>query len=80
MKTIEKAKGFLRLCNDARTPSRNYEKVTRLSKTFDMCTDCIECNTRETFMWLWPELEEYKEVATDEEWAKYVKEQDNEDD
>lgn len=79
MKTIEDAKRFWRLCNATNVRSSSWEAVDELGKVYELCCDCCpECTTRPTLMWVWPELEGYDEVATDEEWTKYVKEQDNE--
>lgn len=80
MKTIEDAKRFLRLCNATTIDMVNNtcEGVEALSETDGPCYGiCPECDVRDTLMWVWPELKGYNEEASEEEWAKYVKEKIN---
>ena len=79
MKTLEDAKEIMRLCNWGYSSFIDKE-VDKWAEDLwhgyacELCGNCCpECSTPETLQWVWPELRDYEEKATLEEWkiSKY---------
>ena len=72
MKTLNEAKKVLRLCYGAST-RWGVRRGLWLGRACSICGDCCpECNMRGIIHWVWPELLNYRRVATEKEWLAWA--------
>lgn len=71
-KTLEDAKKMMRLCKAANTDWGERRGLWH-GYACELCGNCCpECSTPMALMWAWPELKDFDEAATEEEWLEYV--------
>jgi len=76
-KTIRDARKQLRLCNAADT-DWGEELDLWSGYACDLCGNCCpECAAADVLRWVWPELAEFTEQATLDEWIEWASADDN---